>query len=147
MSTPAPDAAVTRDEFPWFHAMGLRWNDLDPYRHLNNVRYYTFFDTAIMQYLTVAGGFDLLDGPALPFTVENCCRFHRSFTFPDVIDIGMRVARLGRSSVRYEFGLYRQGDDAVCATGYFVDVFTDRDTQQPVEIPAALRAHLHKLER
>ena len=64
-----------------------------------------------------------------------------------VVDVGMRVARLGRSSVRYEFGLFRQGDDPVCATGYFVDVFTDRESQQPVEIPPALRAHLQKLER
>lgn len=125
--------------------MTLRWNDLDAYRHVNNVRYYTFFDTAIMQYLTVDGGFDLLDGPVLPFTVENCCRFHRSFTYPDIIDAGMRVARLGRSSVRYEFGLFRQGDPQVCATGYFVDVFVDRATEQPIEIPPALRAHLEKI--
>lgn len=139
------DATERRRHFNYFLAIPLRWNDLDPYRHLNNARYHTFFDTLIMHYLSVAGGFDVLAGEVVPFTVENCCRFHRSFTFPDVVDAGLRVARLGRSSVRYEIGLFRAGAAPVHATGYFVDVFVDRVSSRPQPIPAALRAHLGQL--
>jgi acyl-CoA thioester hydrolase len=142
MSTTAPVLAACRVDFGYFLSIPLRWNDMDPYRHLNNARYYAFFDSVIMHYLTVSGRFDLLDGPVVPFTVENACRFHRGFAFPDVIDAGLRVARLGNSSVRYEMGLFRAGDEELYATGHFVDVFVDRETQQPQTIPDAIRAHL-----
>lgn len=145
-----PDAASpgeSRANYPYFVAIPLHWNDQDPYRHLNNARYYTFFDSTIMHYLTVAGGFDLLDGDVVPFTVENNCRFHKGFRFPDVVDAGLRVARLGSSSVRYELGLFRAGDDEVYATGYFVDVFVDRAGGRPQPIPEAIRAHLGHLLR
>ncbi len=139
------DASELRTNFSYFLPIALRWNDLDVYRHLNNARYHTFFDTLIMHYLSVAGGFDLITGEVLPFTVENGCRFHRSFTFPDVVDAGLRVAHLGRSSVRYEMGLFRAGDAPVHATGHFVDVFVDRVSSRPQPIPEALRAHLARL--
>ena len=142
MSSTKPTLAESRADFGYFLSIPLRWNDMDPYRHLNNARYYAFFDSVIMHYLTVSGGFDLLDGPVVPFTVENSCRFHRGFTFPDVIDAGLRVARLGNSSVRYEMGLFRAGDNEIYATGHFVDVFVERESQQPQAIPDAIRAHL-----
>ena len=145
MTSTTQPAAVTRAAFGHFLSIPLRWNDMDPYRHMNNARYHAFFDSVIMHYLTVVGGFDLLDGPVVPFTVENCCRFHRGFAFPDVVDAGLSVARLGNSSVRYEMGLFRAGDEAVYATGYFVDVFVDRISNQPQAIPAAIRAHLAHL--
>ena len=140
------DNTEVRDNFRYFTQMQVRWNDLDAYRHVNNARYHTFFDSVIMHCLTHDGGFDLLDGPVVPFTVENLCRFHRSLAFPDLVDAGLRVARLGTSSVRYELGLFRAGDPAVCATGYFVDVFVTRDAARPSPVPPAIRAHLAKFE-
>lgn len=139
------DGSELRENFRHFLPIQVRWNDLDAYRHVNNARYHAFFDSVIMHYLTIAGGFDLLDGEVVPFTVENMCRFHRPLQFPDVIDAGLRVSRIGNSSVRYELGLFRAGVTEVCATGYFVDVFVDRGSSQPVPMPAALRAHLAQL--
>lgn len=136
------DATELRENFRYFTAIQVRWNDLDAYRHLNNARYHAFFDSAIMHCLTHDGGFDLLDGPVVPFTVENLCRFHRALSFPDLVEAGLRVARLGNSSVRYELGLFRAGDPQVCATGYFVDVFVDREEARPCPLPATIRAHL-----
>ena len=136
------DHTETRENFRHFTAIQVRWNDLDACRHLNNARYHAFFDSVIMHFLIHVGGFDLLDGPSVPFTVENLCRFHRSLSFPDRVDAGLRVARLGTSSVRYEPGLFRAGESRVCATGYFVDVFVDRTSGRPVPLPADIRAHL-----
>lgn len=146
MQTFPLDATETRANFHHFMDIQIRWNDLDAYRHLNNARYHAFFDTVIMHFLTHLGGFDLLDGPVVPFTVENLCRFHRPLAFPDVVEAGLRVAKLGNSSVRYEIGLFRAGDPAVCATGHFVDVFVDRVTSQPVPVPAPIRAHLARAQ-
>lgn len=145
MSDTGSHASERRENYGYFHALELRWNDLDAYRHVNNARFYAFYDTAIMQYLTVAGRFDLLDGPVVPFTVENLCRFHKSFQFPAVIECGLRTARLGTSSVRYELGLFARGDPEVTATGYFIDVFVERDSEKPCPIPARIRTHLAKI--
>jgi acyl-CoA thioester hydrolase len=134
-----------RENFKHFHALELRWNDLDPYRHVNNARFYAFYDTAIMHYLTVEGGFDLLDGPVVPFTVENLCRFHKSFRFPTVVEFGLRTARIGTSSVRYELGLFARGESSVTATGYFIDVFVERESEKPCPIPRQIREHLEKI--
>ena len=136
------DTSETRADFGHFIQVQTRWNDLDAYRHLNNARYYAFFDTVIMDYLQVRGGFDCLTGPVLPFTRENMCRFFRAFTFPDIVEAGLRVATLGNSSVRYEIGLFKVGVAEIFAAGYFVDVFVDAVTHKPVSIPAPLRAHL-----
>lgn len=144
MNEPGAYAEQTRDDFRYFHRIALRWNDLDAYRHVNNVRFYTFYDTVIMHYLTVDGGFDLLDGPVVPFTVENLCRFHNSLRYPATVECGLRVARIGNSSVRYDLGLFAQGEPAIVASGYFIDVFVD-ETEQPCSIPAPLRVHLQRL--
>jgi acyl-CoA thioester hydrolase len=135
----------TRENFKYFHAIELRWNDLDAYRHVNNARFYAFYDTTIMRYLTVDGGFDLLDGPVVPFTVENLCRFHKSFQFPTDVECGLRTARIGTSSVRYELGLFAQGEPSPTATGYFIDVFVARESGTPCPIPAPIRKHLEKI--
>jgi acyl-CoA thioester hydrolase len=119
--------------------------DNDSYGHVNNVTYYSYFDTAVNEHLIRAGGLDIAAGPAIGLVVETSCRFHRSLSFPDLVDAGLRVARLGRSSVVYEIGLYRQGDDAPAATGRFVHVWVDRGTQRPVEVPVAIRAALTPL--
>jgi acyl-CoA thioester hydrolase len=134
-----------RENFKYFHALELRWNDMDPYRHVNNARFYAFYDTAIMHFLTIEGGFDLLDGPVVPFTVENLCRFHQSFRYPAVIECGLRTARIGTSSVRYELGLFARGETEVTATGYFIDVFVERESEKPCPIPLEIRQHLESI--
>lgn len=144
MSDPEAHADQSRDDFRYFHRIALRWNDLDAYRHVNNVRFYAFYDTVIMHYLTVDGGFDLLDGPVVPFTVENLYRFHSSLRYPATVECGLRVARIGNSSVRYELGLFAAGEAAIAASGYFIDVFVD-ETEKPCTIPDPLRAHLQRL--
>jgi acyl-CoA thioester hydrolase len=121
--------------------------DNDIYGHVNNVVYYSYFDTAINQYLIAAGGLDIHSGAIIGIAVESQCRFHRSLEFPDVIDAGLRVGRLGNTSVRYEIGLFRHGDEAPAATGYFVHVFVDRGNRRPVPIPPDLRAALQRLVR
>ena len=141
-----PDKTARREDFRHFVAIQTRWNDLDSYRHLNNARYYAFFDTVIMDYLQSVGGFDLLHGPVLPFTVENRCQYFRSLTFPDVIETGLRGAKIGTSSVRYELGLFKKGAAEIHAAGVFVDVFVAAQTQTPVAIPADMKRHLQAIQ-
>lgn len=134
----------TRDRFPYFLSIPTRWKDNDVYGHVNNVVYYSYFDTVISGYLITAQ-VDILEGPVVPFTVENMCRYHRSLSFPEVVDAGLRVARLGNSSVRYELALFSLDQAQPAAVGYFVDVFVDRHTHKPVPIPQKIRTALEKL--
>ena len=145
MSDSHDHAAEKRENYRFVHAITPRWNDIDAYRHINNARYYAFYDTAIMQYLQIEGGFDLLNGPVVPFTIENMCRFHRPLRFDAKIECGLRAGRVGNSSVRYELALFSADQDAVSATGYFVDVFVDRVSERPTPIPDDLRRHLGQL--
>lgn len=119
--------------------------DNDTYGHVNNVTYYSYFDTAVNEHLVRAGGLDIRHAPAIGLVVENSCRFHRPLTFPDTIDAGLRVARLGNSSVTYEIALFRAGDDAPAATGRFVHVWVERATQRPTPVPERIRAALETL--
>lgn len=134
-----------RDQFAHFLSIPTRWKDNDVYGHVNNVVYYSYFDTVITRYLIVECQIDIVGGPVVPFTVENMCRYRRSLSFPEVVDAGLRVARLGNSSVRYEIGLFRQGRQDAAAVGYFVDVFVDRGTGKSVRIPQEIRAVLERL--
>lgn len=140
-----PARETPRAFFRHFTAIQSRWNDLDAYGHVNNARFHAFFDTVIMHYLQGVGGFDMVHGPLLPFTLENACRFHEGFDFPDVIDAGLAVTYLGTSSVHYALGLYRAGTENLRACGYFVDVFVDAGTRRPVAMPAPLRGHLEAI--
>lgn len=137
--------AETRGRYPHFLAIPTRWIDNDIYGHVNNVRYYEFFDTVINRYLIEAGGLDIHRDAVIGIAVETMCRFHRSLVFPDVVDAGLRVGKLGTSSVRYEVGLFRAGEPAPAATGHFVHVFVERGSQRPTPIPAPLRAALERL--
>jgi acyl-CoA thioester hydrolase len=119
--------------------------DNDTYGHVNNVTYYSYFDTAVNEHLIRAGGLDIRQGPLVAYVVETSCRYHRSLTFPEVIDAGLRILRLGTSSVTYEIGLFRQGDDAAAATGRFVHVWVDRATERPATVPDGIRAALAPL--
>jgi acyl-CoA thioester hydrolase len=140
------DAAETpRSVWPHFLAIPTRWIDNDIYGHVNNVRYYEFFDTVINRYLIDPGGLDIHRGAVVGYAVESFCRFHRPLAYPDVVDAGMRVGHLGRSSVRYEIGLYRAGEALPAATGHFVHVFVDRASNKSVPIPTPIRAALERL--
>ena len=119
--------------------------DNDTYGHVNNVTYYAYFDTVVNEHLIRAGGLDIRNGPAIGIVVETACRFHKPLSFPDIVDAGMRVAAIGRSSVRYEIALFRQGDDEPAATGRFVHVWVDRAHRRPVSVPAPIRAALEPL--
>lgn len=139
--------AETRARYAHVLAIPTRWMDNDTYGHVNNVTYYSYFDTVVNEYLIRVGGLDIHDGPVIGLAIETFCRFHRPLSFPDIVDAGLRVAKLGNSSVRYEIGLFRQGEDAPAATGHFVHVFVERGARRPVSIPDRLRAALAALVR
>jgi acyl-CoA thioester hydrolase len=136
---------AVRTAYPAFLAITTRWMDNDVYGHVNNVTYYSYFDTVVNEHLVRAGGLDIERSAAIGVVVETACRFHKPLTFPDVVDAGMRVAAIGRSSVRYEIALFRHGDDAAAATGRFVHVWVDRDMRRPVPVPPRVREALEAL--
>ncbi len=135
----------TRAGYKHFLAVPTRWLDNDCYGHVNNVVYYAYFDTVINEYLIREGGLDIHRGDVIGVAVETFCRFHRSLSFPEVVDAGLRVGHLGNSSVRYEIGLFRKDEIKPAATGHFVHVFVERAGQKPVAIPQALRDCLERL--
>jgi acyl-CoA thioester hydrolase len=139
------DAMPRRAGFAHFIAIPTRWMDNDTYGHVNNVTYYSYFDTAVNEHLIRAGGLDIREAKVVGIVVETSCRFHRSLSFPDVVDAGLRVDRLGSSSVVYAIGLFRQGDADIAASGRFVHVWVDRATQRPTPVPARIRAALAPL--
>ena len=134
------------EAYPHHRPIATRWADNDVYGHVNNVEYYAFFDTVINAYLIEAGGLDILRGPAIGVCAESHCTFKAALVFPEHVDAGLRVARLGRSSVRYELALFSEEVEAPAATGWFVHVFVDRQTRRSTEIPAMLRAALKRLQ-
>jgi acyl-CoA thioester hydrolase len=137
--------APSRDAFRQFVAIATRWSDNDIYGHVNNATYYSYFDTAVNEHLIRAGGLDIHRAPLIGVAAETSCRFFRSLAFPETIDAGLRVAKLGRSSVTYEIGLFRRGEATPSAVGRFVHVWVDRATQRPVPIPAPIRRALEPL--
>ena len=138
-------APALRKAYSAFLAIPTRWMDNDSYGHVNNVTYYAYFDTVVNEHLIRAGGLDIRGGPAMGIVVETACRFHKPLSFPDTIDAGLRVSAIGRSSVRYEIGLFRAGDDDAAATGRFVHVWVDREHRRPVPVPAPIRTALEPL--
>jgi acyl-CoA thioester hydrolase len=142
----APAEMVRRAGYVGFQRITTRWMDNDVYRHVNNVVYYSFFDTAVNRLLIDAGVLDVAESPAVGLVVETGCRYFAPVAFPDEIHAGVRVARLGRSSVRYEIGLFRNEEDTASAAGHFVHVYVDRATTRPVPIPDAARAFLTTLQ-
>jgi len=135
----------TRQCYRHFTTIPTRWMDNDVYGHINNVQYYSYFDTAVNRYLIAQDVLDIHAGGVIGLVVETHCNYFSSVSFPDDIEAGLRVAYLGRSSVRYELGLFVVGREQAVAQGHFVHVYVDRDSQQPVELPAPLRAALKGL--
>ena len=142
MKTAAPGL---RAGYRRFLAIPSRWMDNDSYGHVNNVTYYSYFDTAVNEHLIRAGGLDIQSGPAIGLVVETTCRFHQPLTFPEHVDTGLRIVKLGTSSVTYEIGIFRRGDETAAASGRFVHVWVDRATQRPTPVPPGIRAALAPL--
>ena len=135
-------APGSRADYRAFREITTRWMDNDVYGHVNNVVYYSYFDTAVNQYLIEAGALDIARSPVIGLVVETQCRYASPIAFPDFVTAGIRVARIGRSSVRYEIGLFRNEDDTAAAEGHFVHVYVDRGTNRPTALPAELVAAL-----
>jgi acyl-CoA thioester hydrolase len=139
------DAPLTRDAYAHLRTLDTRWMDNDVYGHINNVTYYSFFDTAVNRWLIERGLLDLHGSAAFGVVVETGCRFHASMAFPDQVTAALRLAHLGTTSVRYEIALFRNDERTAAATGHFVHVYVDRDTRRPVPIPDATRQALEAL--
>jgi acyl-CoA thioester hydrolase len=138
-----PPPADTRKDFPFIAEVQTRWDDNDVYGHVNNVIYYAYFDTVINRYL-IDHGLDI-HGPAIGVCVESGCRYLRELAFPERVEAGLRVVSLGKSSVRYEIGIFR--GEELCALGHFVHVFVDRESRKPVTIPQRIRDGLQAVTR
>jgi len=134
-----------REDYRHFMPITTRWMDNDVYGHINNVQYYSYFDTAVNRYLIDQGVLDIRHGDVIGLVVETHCNFFSSAAFPQDIEAGIRVARLGRSSVRYEVGLFVGDKEQAIAQGHFVHVYVNRDSQKPVNIPDNLRSVLSAL--
>jgi acyl-CoA thioester hydrolase len=144
--TDAPREPLPRRAgYPYFLAIPTRWMDNDNYGHVNNVVYLSYFDTLVNEHLIRVGGLDIHHAAEIGLVAETSCRFHQPLSFPDVIDAGLRVARLGNASVRYEIALFRQHEEEPAATGHFVHVWVDRAERRPTPVPARVRAALAAL--
>jgi acyl-CoA thioester hydrolase len=135
----------TRADYRHFRVIPTRWMDNDIYGHVNNVNYYSYFDTAVNQYLIEQGALDIHGGKVVGFVVETACAYFRPLAFPDAVAAGIRVAKIGNSSVRYEVGLFRNDEAEIAAAGHFVHVYVDRASGRPVAIPDATRQILAAL--
>ena len=134
---------MTRADFPHLIEIQTRWNDNDVYGHVNNVVYYAYFDTVINRYLIDEGGLDIDRGPEIGVCVESQCSFKHSIAFPDLLHAGLRVHKLGNSSVQYAIGIFH--GEVLCALGSFVHVFVNRGTRKPTPIPAPIREALSRI--
>ena len=135
-----------RSDFRVFRAIPTRWHDNDAYGHVNNVIYYAWFDTAVNAWLVEGGFLDVSDSEAIGLVVETTCTYFESVAFPEIVEAGIVVERLGSSSVTYRIGIFRQGSELAAAQGRFTHVYVARASQKPVPIPAPLRAALAALQ-
>ena len=143
MSKPTP---TTRADYAHLSTITTRWMDNDIYGHVNNVTYYSYFDTAVNRYLIEAGVLDIHAGGVIGLVIETHCNYFASLAFPKDVQAGIRVAHVGRSSVRYEIGLFEAGQELAAATGHFVHVYVDRETRRPVaQLPEDFAAALQRL--
>ena len=134
-----------REDFRRFYTLGTRWGDHDSYGHVQNVVYYSFFDSAISQFLVEQGTLDIDSSPVIGLIVESSCTFFSSITFPDQVTVGLRIAHLGSSSARYELGIFRNDETEVSALGYVVYVYVDRASNKSTAIPELVRDELRTL--
>ncbi|CAA7611912.1 Predicted thioesterase [Magnetospirillum sp. LM-5] len=137
MTKPAP---LTKADFRYFVDIQTRWADNDMFGHVNNVEYYRFFEIAVVDFLMGPCQLDLFKAPAVPFAAESKCRFFRPLSWPEKVVAGIRIEKLGRTSVTYGIGLFGEGSDQAAAEGHWVHVFVGRADQRPTDIPPAPRA-------
>ncbi|MBS9719118.1 acyl-CoA thioesterase [Tianweitania sp. BSSL-BM11] len=135
----------SREAYKTFRAIPTRWMDNDIYGHMNNVVHYSLFDTAVNGWLIEGGVLDIHEGDQIGLVVETGCRYFGEIAFPDVVHAGLRVAKLGTSSVRYEVGLFRNNEPTAAAEGFFVHVYVDRQTRRPKPLNDRLRATLETI--
>jgi acyl-CoA thioester hydrolase len=134
-----------RADYPHAQPITTRWMDNDAYGHINNVVYYSFFDTAVNTWLIERGALDVEKGSVVGYTVETGCNYFSPLAYPQKIAAGLRVAHIGRTSVRYEIAIFAEGAQTAAAQGHFVHVYVDRETRRPVELPETLRKALQPL--
>lgn len=139
MTRPPPPV---RADFRWFHAITTRWMDNDVFGHVNNVVYYSWIDTAVNRFLLDHGLLNLTASEVVGIVAETGCRYLSQITYPDDVTVGIRVAKLGRSSVHYAVGIFRAAEDTASAEGHFVHVYVDRASMRPLAIPDGVRAAL-----
>ena len=144
--TPKPQPGL-REQFGHLSTINTRWMDNDVYGHVNNVQYYSFFDTVVNRYLIQAGALDIHGGQVIGLVVETHCNYFAPLAFPQDVEAGLRVAHVGNASVRYEVGLFAPGQPLAAAMGHFVHVYVDRETRRPVPLSAALLDALAPLRR
>jgi acyl-CoA thioester hydrolase len=135
----------TRASFRHFLTIPTRWMDNDIYGHVNNVVYYAYFDTVINEYLIREGGLDIHQGTVVGICAESACRYRAAFCFPETVTAGLSVGHLGRRSVRYDIGLFKEGREEAAAEGSFVHVFVTRAAMRPTGIPDEIRGALERL--
>jgi acyl-CoA thioester hydrolase len=146
MSNTGPrPTAQPRSAYRRFTTLTTRWMDNDAYGHLNNVVYYSLFDTVVNRTLIEAGALDIETSPVIGLVVETHCNYFASLAFPQPVEAGLRVASIGSSSVRYEIGLFAQGAETAAACGHFVHVYVDRETRRPAALPPLLQTTLQGL--
>ncbi|MEI8030320.1 MAG: thioesterase family protein [Comamonadaceae bacterium] len=137
--------AEPRSAYKVFRSLGTRWMDNDAYGHVNNVVYYSWFDTAVNAYLIECGVLDIQHGGTIGLVIETQCNYFSPLAFPQAVDAGIRVARLGFSSVRYEVGVFASGTPLTAAKGHFIHVYVDKINRRPVPLPLKLKAVLETL--
>ena len=135
-----------RSGYKAFRTIGTRWMDNDAYGHVNNVVYYSWFDTVVNAHLIEQGALDIHRGETIGLVIETQCNYFAPVEFPQTVEAGLRVARIGSSSVRYEVGLFLQGEPETVAKGHFVHVYVDRATRRPAPLPPKLRSVLEALQ-
>ncbi len=132
--------AQPRTQYRHFLPIQTRWSDNDVYGHVNNVVYYSWFDTVVNEYLILAGALDIQASPVVGLVVATQCSYFSELAFPQQVDAGLRVGQIGKSSVRYEVALFAAGEALASAQGHFIHVYVDRDSRRPVPLPPTLRA-------
>lgn len=134
-----------RSEFFYFQKTTTRWMDNDIYGHVNNVQYYSFFDTVVNQFLIERGELDIHKGDTIGFVVHSQCNYYQPIQYPETIDIGMRANHIGNSSVEYGVAIFQAEKNESCAYGTFTHVFVNRASQRPTQLPEKLRLALKSL--